>query len=172
VTARRRRYLALSAITGAILLASTGGCTKLAEAASTASCTSLGSRLGLVLISYGVGQCVVAFLGRALRARYSVEAAVSRDEDKLPPGDMGLVESIAYPLLFFKLKPEAAASLVVGWVALKTFGDWKAWQQERRKEPPGLLDVHQGRRRLYIFMMQNAVLVGFGLVIGWAMARV
>jgi hypothetical protein len=74
---------------------------------------------------------------------------------------VGAVESLVYPWLFFALKGDAATA-IGAWLALKTIGNWKGWD-----EAPG--DAHRGHRRLYAFMLANAFQVASGMAVGAAM---
>lgn len=70
-----------------------------------------------------------------------------------PPILVGFCESILYPTSFLVGKPEFIAI----WLALKTAGQWKLWQE-------GHKDLYEGRRYFQMFLIGNALSVAFGLL--------
>lgn len=72
---------------------------------------------------------------------------------------VGFFESILYPTAWLVGRLE----FIGFWIALKTAGQWKAWQQGVQDDP------HEGRRRFLVFLIASALSLLFASLGFWFM---
>jgi hypothetical protein len=126
-------------------------------------------RFAWVACGVGVAQVGVPLAKTRLHRAFDIPTLPGAHNQR-PQRIVGVFENIAYPCIFYGVaNAEAATTLVVGWVGLKTLGDWEGWKAPGPRWPGDIPDVHLGRRRLYAFMLLNGLQVAIGAVVYWLM---
>jgi hypothetical protein len=126
-------------------------------------------RAGLILVAIPFSQCAVGRMKVWLDDSFDLkEPAFALPKNRIPQRLVGIVENIAYPWIFFDLEDKGdAATAVTAWIVLKTVASWKGWEPDDRDE-----DKHKGRRRMYAFLLCNAVQLLSGIAVAWLMTAV
>lgn len=123
---------------------------------------------------------------RALAAHLARVSPIPGRWNLWPQRLLGLAETICYSIAFALLgDPKGVLTAIGAWITLKNFGKWPrlsgevadpAQPQVVTTAPRSQPDQDEPRRRLYVFLLANALQVGWAVGIGyvlrhWALGR-